>query len=304
MIRDEIILLKNIKIILLFLVLACLLVFSGCKKKEADPVFSFPLEKVQSFSVYTYDTAENTTTSNWVYTEKDMKAFLDYLDNLSGTRVNKPDTTAFPSSFYGIELNVDNPYTLLILGDYAINYKGEYFKIDGKKAEEMCQSIVDDTRESEGVSYILNHRYLSLLEGIWDTTYMTESHYTEAPLENATLTMVESSIDTQKERLVLTLENHTGSTLQFGSMYSLEVLVGDLWYYVGDLWYYVGDMINSNINIGWTSILFMLKNDESMGDTYHLQYFQPLPPGTYRLVKAVTTEVGTEGYLSVEFQVE
>jgi hypothetical protein len=48
----------------------------------------------------------------------------------------------------------------------------------------------------------------------------------------------------------------------------------------------------------------MLKNDESMGDTYHLQYFQPLPLGTYRLVKAVTTEVGTEGYLSVEFQVE
>jgi hypothetical protein len=169
--------------------------------------------------------------------------------------------------------------------------------IDGKKAKEMCQSIVDDTREWEGVSYILNHRYLSLLEGIWDTTRMTKSPYTEAPLENATLTMMEASIDTQKERLILTLENHTGSTLQFGSMYSLEVLVDDLWYYVGD-------MINSNVNIGWTSILFMLKNDESMGDTYHLQYFQPLPPGTYRLVKSVTTEVGTEGYLFVELQVE
>jgi hypothetical protein len=299
MIIKEIVSIRIAKRILVFLfILACLLVFPGCsKKKESDPVFSFPREKVQSFSVYTYDTAENTTTSNWVYTEKDMKAFLDYLGNLSGTRIDKLDTTAFPSSFYGIELNVDNPYTLLILGDYAINYKGEYFKIDGQKAEERCQSIIDDTREWEGVSYILNHRYLSLLEGIWDATYMTESHYTEAPLENATLTMVESSIDTQKERLVLTLENQTGSTLQFGSMYSLEVLVGDLWYYVGD-------MINSNVNIGWTSILFMLKNDESMGDTYHLQYFQPLPLGTYRLVKAVTTEVGTEGYLSVEFQVE
>jgi hypothetical protein len=109
--------------------------------------------------------------------------------------------------------------------------------------------------------------------------------------------MAESSINTQKERLIVTLENHTGSTLQFGSMYSLEVLVDDHWYYVGD-------MINRNVNIGWTSILFMLKHDESMGDTYHLQYFQPLPSGTYRLVKAVTNEVGTEGYLSVEFQVE
>ena len=252
---------------------------------------------MQSFTVYTYNADRNTTASNWVYTEKDMKAFLDYLEHLSGTKVDNPDTTAFPNTFYGIELNVDNPYTLLIIGDYAINYKGEYYKIDGKKAEEMCQSIVKDTREWEGMSYIINHRYLSLLEGVWDTTFMTASSYTEAPLENATMTMTEASINSQKDRLVLTLENHTGSTLQFGSMYSLEVMVDGRWYYIGD-------MTNSNINIAWTSILFMLKNDESMGDTYHMLYLQPLPAGTYRLIKSVTTEEGTEGYLSVEFQVE
>ena len=283
---------------LFLLILIGMLAFSGCnKKKEIDPVFSFPRAKVQSFTVYTYNADRNTTASNWVYTEKDMKAFLDYLEHLSGTKVDNPDTTAFPNTFYGIELNVDNPYTLLIIGDYAINYKGEYYKIDGKKAEEMCQSIVKDTREWEGMSYIINHRYLSLLEGVWDTTFMTASSYTEAPLENATMTMTEASINSQKDRLVLTLENHTGSTLQFGSMYSLEVMVDGRWYYIGD-------MTNSNINIAWTSILFMLKNDESMGDTYHMLYLQPLPAGTYRLIKSVTTEEGTEGYLSVEFQVE
>ncbi len=299
MILKEIISIRIMKrTILLLLTLACLLSFPGCgKEKETDSVFTFPREKVQSFSVYTYDTGENTTTSNWVYTEKDMKNFLDYLDNLSGTRVDKLDTTSLPSSFYGIELNIDNPFTLLILGDYAINYKGEYYKIDGRKAKEMCQTIVDDTTKWEGVSYILNHRYLSLLEGVWDTTYMTESTYTGAPLENASLTMLEASIDAQKELLILTLENHTGSTLQFGSMYSLEVLVDDHWYYIGD-------MINSNVNIGWNSILHILKNDEAMGDTYHLRYLQPLPTRTYRLVKAVTAEDGTKGYLSVEFQVK
>lgn len=287
---------KNL--LLIILVLACLLLFPGCTTDKAtDPVFSFPREKVQSFSVYTYDTDENTTTSNWVYTEKDMRDFLDYLEKLSGTRVDELDPTALPSSFYGIELNVDNPYILLILGDYAINYKGEYYKIDGQKAVKMCQSIVNDTRVGEGVSYILNHRYLSLLEGVWDTTYMTKSSYTEAPVENASMTMLESSIDPRKDRLILTLENHTGNTLQFGSMYSLEVLVDDIWYYIGD-------MINSNNNIGWTSILYMLQDEESMGDTYHLQYLQPLPVGTYRLVKAVTTEAATEGYLSVEFEVK
>lgn len=300
MIQDEIKSLKSIKKIFFFLVLACLLSFPGCsKEKVTDPVFvfSFPREKVQSFSVYTYDTDENTTTSNWVYTEKDMKNFLDYLENLSGTRVDTLDPTALPGSFYGIELNVDNPYTLLILGDYAINYKGEYYKINGQKAEEMCQSIVNDTRVGAGVSYILNHRYLSLLEGVWDTTYMTKSSYTEAPMENASMTMQESSIDPQKDRIILTLENHTGSTLQFGSMYSLEVQVDDNWYYIGD-------MINSNVNIGWNTLLYILNNDDVTEDTYYLEYHQPLPAGTYRLVKKVTTEDGMEGYLSVEFQVE
>ncbi len=300
MLRKEIILCKiTSKLLPLILTLVCLLAFSGCSDDEDDTatVFSFPREKVQSFSVYTYDTNKNTTTNNWVYTEKDMKAFLDYLENLSGTRVDKPDTSSFRSPFYGVELNVDNPYTLLIIGDYAINYKGEYYKIDGQKAEEMCQSIIRETRVGEGISYIMNHRYLSLLEGVWDPTYMTESSYTGAPLEDATLTMAEASIDTQKEQIILTLENHTGSTLQFGSMYSLEALVNNRWYYVGD-------MVNSNVNIAWNSLLYILEDDGSMGDTYYLRYLQPLPAGTYRLVKKVTTVDGTEGYLSVEFEVK
>jgi hypothetical protein len=226
-----------------------------------------------------------------------MVAFLDYLENLTGTRVDQPDTSAFRSPFYGVELNVDNPYTLLFISDYAINYQGEYYKIDGEKAEEMCQSIVRDTRVGEGVSYILNHRYLSLLEGTWDTTYMLASSYIEAPLLNASLTMDEPSIDSRQEQITLTIENHTGSTLQFGSMYSLEVLVDNHWYYIGD-------MINSNVNIGWEMLLYILKNDEAIGDTYDLKYLQPLPTGSYRLVKSVTAEDGTEGYLSAEFQVQ
>ena len=286
------------KLLLPFLTLICLLILPGCSKEKAtDSVFSFPREQVQSFSVYTYDTTAKTTTSNWVYTETDMNDFLGYLDNLSGNKVDKSDTSTFPDTFYGIELNVDNPYTLLIIGDYAINYKGEYYRIDGQKAKEMCQSIIGDTRVGDGVSYIVNHRYLSLLEGVWNTTFMTKSRYTSAPLENATMTMLESSINTQQELIILTLENLTGSTIQFGSMYSLEVLVNDHWYYIGD-------MVNSNVNIAWITILYMLKNEETMSDTYHLTYLQPLPAGTYRLVKSVTTEDGREGYLSTEFQVD
>jgi hypothetical protein len=284
------------KLLLLILILACLLLVSGCREESKETVFSFPREKVQSLSVYTYDMDENTTTNNWVYTEKDVTPVLDYLESLAGTRVDKPDPSAFQSPFYGIELNVDNPYTLLIIGDYAINYKGEYYKIDGRKAEELCRSVVRDTRVGDGLSYILNHRYLSLLDGSWDTTYMTKSPFSRAPIENASLSMEEASIDTRKEQLVLTLENHTGRTLEFGSWYGLEVLLDSHWYSIND-------MINDNVNIAWTSILYILQNEETMGDTYYLQFHQPLPAGTYRLVKSVNTEDGSEGYLAVEFEV-
>jgi hypothetical protein len=281
------------KIIFFMLCLLSLLAFSGCKRKQ---VFTFPMDRVQSFSVYTYDTEQNTTTSNWVYTQEDMSAFLSYLDNLSGSRVDIPDTALLGSPFYGIELNVDHPYTLLFIGDYAINYEGEYYKIDREKAEKMCRSIVGDTRTSEGINYIVNHRYLSLLDGAWDTTHMMKSSHLEAPLESASLTVTASSIDTSRDQLDIIIENHTGSILEFGSKLDLEVMADNTWYNIDH-------MINDNVAIGWNSLLIILESGQSLNDTYSLGFHQPLPSGTYRLVKQVRTG-SEEHWIAGEFEVE
>lgn len=281
------------KIILLLLSFLCLTVFSGCSREK---VFIFPKEKVQSFSVYTYDTVSNTTTSNWVYLEEDMVNFLTYLDKLTGTKVDTLDTATLSSPFYGIELNVDNPYTLLFIGDYAITYDGAYYKIDSRKAQEMCRSIIGATDVHEGTSYIANQRYLSLLSGEWDTTYMIASSYTGTPLENASMTSEKASIDTSLEKLGITIDNHTGSTLEFGSKLDLEVMVDGIWYNIDN-------MINDNVAIGWNSLLYMLDSGITHEDNYYLKYHQPLPSGPYRIVKSIRAD-GVDRYLACEFLVE
>lgn len=280
------------RIILLTLSLFLLLAASGCKREQ---VFTFPKDRVQSFSVYTYDAEQNTTTSNWVYTQEDMSAFLSYLENLPGSKVDTLDTALLGSPFYGIELNVDHPYTLLFIGDYAINYEGEYYKIDKEKAEKMCRSIVGDTRTSDGVTYIVNHRYLSLLDGTWDTAYMTKSRHLGAPLESASLTVTAHSIDTAEDQLDIIIENHTGNNLEFGSKLDLEVMADNTWYNIDY-------MINDNVAIGWNSLLHILESG-SFNDTYSLKFYQPLPSGTYRLVRQVRAG-SEEHWIAGEFSVE
>lgn len=281
------------KLFLITLSIIFLLTISGCSEVK---VFEFPKDKVQSFNVYTYDTKSNTTTNNWVYQDKDMADFLDYLENLSGVKVDSFDTSALSSPFYGIELSVDNPYPLLIIGDYAINYEGQYYKINSKKAEEMCKFILGDTKVYDGLSYIMNHRYLSLLDGKWDTTYMTKSSWTQDPLANATMSAAEASINTSFEKLEIVIENSTGSTMEFGSRLILEALVGDVWYNIDD-------MINDNLNLGWTDELRILTTGESTEDSFYLAYYQPLPAGSYRLVKEVRVN-DSNGYLACVFEVE
>lgn len=140
------------KYILIIIFILCLIGASGCKK---DKVFKFPKEDVQSVFVYSYNFESSNTTSNWAYEDFDMKDFLNYLENLSGKKIDNIDLEKLSGLFYGVELNATNPYDILFIGDYAITYEGEYYLIDGEEAKEICQSIIGDTKVKDNVSYIL-----------------------------------------------------------------------------------------------------------------------------------------------------
>jgi hypothetical protein len=265
------------KYILLIMCILCTGMVFGCSK---DAIFEFQKEEVQSFSVYTYDFEKEETTSNWVYHDEDMAEFLSYLENLSGTKTDTLDTEKLSGFFFGVELNIEDPFLILFAGDYAITHDGEYYLIDGEEAERMCQSIVGDTKVYDNVSYIMNHRYLSLLEGYWDTRFMTESNWTGEALENAKLSSAMTSVDVKSEILELTITNNTGSTMDFGSRLELETSVEGVWYNIEN-------MINDNVNLGWDDMLYLMDSGNSIEEKFNFKYYQPLPAGRYRIIKEV-----------------
>lgn len=272
---------------------------ASCSKKTNETVFEFPKENIQSLNVYTYDTEHETTTSNWVYKDEDMtsediKDFLDYLQNLSGKNIDTLDINSLSDNLHAVELNSDNPYTILFIDDYAITYEGDYFIIDGDKAAKMCQSIKGESNLYFDVSNIVNHRYISIMNKQWITRYMIKSTWNGEEVENAQF-IGASSIDTYSEMIELTLENNTGSTMEFGSMIVLETLVDDVWYNIDNT-------VNDNINLAWTAELNMLETGNSMESNYYLTYYQPLPIGTYRLVTEITVD-GNSGYIIYEFDI-
>lgn len=281
------------KYIFIIVCILCLGTVSGCKKAK---VFEFEKEDVQSLFVYTYNFTSNQTTSNWAYKEADMKDFLGYLENLSGTKIDTIDIESLSGPFYGVELNAENSYNILFAGDYAIMYKGEFYRIDGKEAVEMCQSIVGDTRINDHVLNIVNHRYLSLIEGHWDTRYMTITNYKEEEMENVQLVGVMTSVELDVEMLAFTMVNNSGRTIEFGSRLVLETLLNDEWYNIDN-------MIIDNVNLAWTDLLYRLESGESIESKFFINHYQPLPTGKYRLIKEVDDD-NKVSYVAYEFNIE
>lgn len=279
--------------LLIFLAMLCIGMMFGCRK---DVIFNLQKEEVQSLSVYTYDFGKEETTNNWVYKEEDMEEFLLYLKNLTGTKTDSLEIEKLSGLFYGVELNIADPFHILFAGNYAITHDGEYYLIDGEEAERMCQSIIGDTRVYDNVFYVMNHRYLSLVEGDWDTRFMTKSRWTSKPLENAEIIGTITLLDAENEVLDFTITNITGSILEFGSRLELETRVGEIWYSIDD-------MINDNVNLAWTEELYRLDTGNVIEGKYYFKYYQPLPTGKYRIVKEVKFD-DKVGHLRYEFEVK
>lgn len=286
---------KKYVIILIFLL--CIGIFSGCSKDKDTVILQFTKEEVQSITVYTYDFEKNNTISNWVYKRNEMEDLLNYLKGLTGVKKESLDTMDTGNLLYGIEYDDGNTYHhhILFAGDYAITDKGEYYLIDKYEAEKICKSIVANTRLTIPI-YIYNHRYLSLINGKWNTKYMIKSSWTETQMANIQMKSNKAVVNKEDENLELEIVNNSSSKINFGSQIEIEALVDDVWYGIAD-------MINDNINLGWTLELITLNSGETFKDGfYDLKYYQPLPKGKYRLIKEITIS-NHIGYVAYEFDV-
>lgn len=273
--------------------LLCIGSVSGCSK---DTILKFTKKEVESISVNTYDFENKKTTTNWVYKKGEMEDLLYYLESLSGVKTESLNITDIDTLLYGIELNAGNSVHVLFAGDYAITDNGEYYLIDKAETEKVCKSIDDNTRVTN-LTYLYNHRYLSLIDGKWNTTYMIKSRWTESQIADIHMSSNKAVVSNKDKSLELEIINNSPSMINFGAQFELEALVDDEWYNIDD-------MINDNINLGWTQELLILNSSESLKDDFlFLKYYQPLPIGKYRVIKEIAINDKKE-YVAYMFEVK
>lgn len=277
-------------------VLLCFGMLVGCAKEE--PILNIEPETVQSIEVFLYDTVKNETAYGWCYREEDMEEMLSYLSTVSGEELEEFPLAEWPEHFWGIVLNAGptNP-KLLIVGDYLITAEGQCYQIDGARAEDVCKNMqVEESRKSEGIPYVINRRYAAEQNGAFRPAFLYRVERDLPLMEGIIMQTGQESYGAQDNRIDFTITNKYQEEILYGSQVMFEVLVDDIWYSMDD-------MLAQNVNIGWNDLLHIQQSEDTLEDAFYIEFYQPLLPGTYRLVKEFTLgEVN--GYAACEFVIE
>ncbi len=271
--------------------LILILVLTGCNKTE---LLQLDFSTIESISIDQYNFQETITKSKWAYKEEDINELISYLESLKGNLVEEPELDAPNTIAYGVTLNTVPTEYILFIRDYVVLSNGEYYEIGNQKIEDIFNEI-PTSMKTYNLTWITNHRYLSLVDGIWDTTYMVESTNKEEPADKIIWTTDTSMIDTITYKLESKITNNSDLIIEFGSMFELEAVVNGTWYRISS-------MNEDSYPLEFTSELLRIEPGKSSSYSYGLQYYQPLPIGKYRYVKTITMD-DYEYKIYLEFEV-
>ncbi len=273
-------------------------ILASCVMDNEEDIIMVDRLTTESVIVSTYDFASNTTSRHWAYRGEELNVITDYLANLEGSPVIDVPPEDLGTVMYGVEVNGDDYRYLLIAQDYAITTEGNYYLIDGDRAIREFSSLSDSLRSLDSIDYLVNHRALSLHDGLWVTDYMFPSELIYEPTPGIILE-VNTEVRNETDQLGITIINSSEQAIEFGANFRLEVNIDDIWYQIDDMTTDSGDH-------PWIAILYMLEEGEEESYTHYIDYYNPLPSGKYRIIKELSSS-GIDaftGYTSWEFLLE
>lgn len=106
-------------------------------------------------------------------------------------------------------------------------------------------------------------------------------------LRGVRLTLDKEVYESEEDRFLLTVHNDSSSEVTYGVAYTLEKLNNQQWY-----------VIEPEEEIAFIMIAHILNSGEEAEEEISLEYYEPLEPGHYRIVREIEGEV-----LTAEFQV-
>lgn len=121
----------------------------------------------------------------------------------------------------------------------------------------------------------------------------TDSEKEPTPYEEVnTLRGVRLSLDkeiyeSEEDRFLLTVHNNSQNEVTYGVAFTVEKLNDNNWY-----------VLEPDEEIAFIMIAHILASGEEAEEEIHLDYYEPINPGHYRIVREIEGEV-----LTAEFQV-
>ena len=227
-------------------------------------------------SLYVYDGE----TACRAYVHKEARDVLNALDRVPATEAPNWSPADVTLPIYGLEVGAAEGSLLAAWsGGYWITPEGTAYQFDFDFEKLLQDYPWSDWDTLSSFAYIPCARSLAQDESGWNSTLLSPAPKREAPA-GISMTLDAQGSDTVTVRFA----NASGAEWTYGEPFSLEALVGYVWYEVP-----------ARGNWGFFSIAYILPDGEAQDKDYSLELYGELPAGRYRLVT---------GGLSAEFAVD
>lgn len=233
-------------------------------------------------SVLTLSRYDGNKTTSWY--SADTATAQDVLDRLDQVKVAEAidwsiDKITLP--IYGLYIAKTDGYGLFAAwsNGYWITQDGMVYKYKFDFSNLTTEYSWTNERAYNGITYFPNAWFLTHDYSGWYSTLLTPAG-TIYPPAGITMTLESQSIDS----ITIKLTNETDEPWMFGEHFSIQVLLGDLWY----------EIPTTPGHWAFNDIGLILNAGAEQTKTYGLLMYGNLPAGLYRLVSY---------NLSVEFTV-
>lgn len=278
--------------ILIGIVIMLLMTLSSCRNQK---IINIPDDSIDSVIVYQYDFEDQEYEEYFYYNNsRHVSEIVDAINSFEGKLLEDTIYTGDEKNIFGFSFLSNEKYSFILLDNIIVKSNGEFYIIEEDEIAELLQKFDKSSKQNFQLKYVVNHRELSLIDVEWHTEYMLKSLYDT--FDDDLITLEGELIGSVDDiSLKYTLTNNSSKELSYGQYLDFEVRIDDVWYQIND-------MTPSGFNFGWNDIgYYLMSGDTAVHEDGFLNYFYPLPSGTYRVVKEFHSTAGKH-YIAFEFE--
>ena len=264
---------KKLFILMLFIF------FVSCQNSEKINLSS---TRIEDASLKSYDFINNKTTVMHSIDESNVKELVKIIESL---KLSPMDSfQGFTNdSLYSIEFDPNDQGAFLLSENIIITSEGEIFSYKEKELIKTIDSYLKGSTSDYDLLEITNQRYISIIDGLWDPKYLTETNLKK---ETALEVFMDVEIDFDTQSLHIMISNEDDVAIETGWEYHLEVKIDGRWYQINNIG-------KNNFRMDFLGEGIIIQSDESEELIYNWEHILPLPVGDYRILLEIDTDDGS-----------